>query len=54
MKETMPVFSRTRRRFLTLLGMLGTMLAWPARGSSNSRLSRREASFYRKGRHGNT
>jgi hypothetical protein len=52
MKENSPVFSRTRRRFLTLLGVLGTMLAWPARGYSNSRLSRREASFYRKGRQG--
>lgn len=54
MKETKSVFSRTRRRFLTLLGMLGTVLAWPAWGNDQSRLSRHEASFYRKGRHGKT
>jgi hypothetical protein len=54
MKETNPVFSRTRRRFLTLLGVLGTMFAWPSHGSDKSRLSRQEASFYRKGRHGSS
>jgi hypothetical protein len=52
MKETKPVFFRTRRRFMVMLGMLGTLLAWPAWGKDQSRLSRHEASFYRKGRHG--
>lgn len=53
MKTTQHSFSRTRRRFMALLGALGTMLTWPVRGSSDSRLSRHEASFYRKGRHDN-
>ncbi len=54
MKETKHIFSQTRRRFLTMLGVLGTMLAWPEWGSSKSRLSRQEAAFYRKGRYGKT
>jgi len=54
MKESKHILSRTRRRFLAMLGVLGTMLALPVRGSSKSRLSRHEASFYRKGRHDNT
>jgi len=54
MKETKHMISQTRRRFLSMLGVLGAMLAWPARGSNRSRLSRHEASFYRKGRHDNT
>jgi len=54
MKESKNILSRNRRRFLTMLGVLGTMLAWPVRGGSKSRLSRHEAAFYRKGRHDNT
>jgi hypothetical protein len=54
MKETKHIFSQTRRRFLAMLGVLGTMLAWPARGNAKSRLSRHEASYYRKGRNDNT
>ena len=54
MKETKHMISQTRRRFLTMLGVLGAMLAWPVRGGSRPRLSRHEASFYRKGRHDNT
>ena len=51
MKTTNNIFHQTRRRFLGMLGALGTMLSWPASASRKSRLSRHEASFYRKGRH---
>lgn len=54
MKESNRIFSKTRRRFLAMLGVLATMLAWPARGNGKYRLSRHEASFYRKGRNENT
>jgi hypothetical protein len=49
MKTGNHIFSLTRRRFLGLLGTLGTVLSWPVRGSREARLSRHEASFYRKG-----
>jgi uncharacterized membrane protein len=54
MNETKHMILQTRRRFLTMLVVLGAMLAWPVRRSSRSRLSRHEASFYRKRRHDNT
>ena len=50
MKETNHIFHQTRRRFLGMLGALGTLLSWPASASRKSKLSGREASFYRKGR----
>ena len=51
MKTANKLFHHTRRRFLGMLGVLGTLLSWPASANRNSKLSRREASFYRKGRH---
>ncbi len=51
MKENNNIFHHTRRRFLGMLGALGTLLSWPAASASRkSKLSGREASFYRKGR----
>jgi hypothetical protein len=54
MNDTNYLFTQTRRRFLSMLGALGTILSWPALGSREFRLSRHEASFYRKGRHNNS
>lgn len=51
MKTANKLFHHTRRRFLGMLGALGTVLCWPATASRKSMLSRHEASFYRKGRH---
>lgn len=50
MNDNNDLFTQTRRRFLSMLGALGTLLSWPAWGSHGYRLSRHEASFYRKGR----
>ncbi len=50
MNETNCLFTQTRRRFLSMLGALGTLLAWPAWGNREYKLSRHEASFYHKGR----
>jgi len=54
MKSANSLFHHTRRRFLGMLGALGTVISWPATASRKSRLSRHEASFYRKGRHHDT
>jgi len=51
MKEAKSIFYQTRRRFLGMLGALGAMVSLPALGSRKCRLSRHEASFYRKGPH---
>ena len=54
MNDNNNLFTQTRRRFLFMLGALGTMFTWPAWGCRESRLSRHEASFYRKGRRNNS
>jgi len=48
MNTASKLFHHTRRRFLGMLGAMGTLLPWPASASRKSRLSRHEASFYRK------
>jgi len=51
MKHANSNFYQTRRRFLSMLGAVGTMLLpWPVSGKRGARLSRHEASFYRKRR----
>jgi hypothetical protein len=50
MKAGNTIFQQTRRRFLGMFGAFVTLLALPVWGSRESRLSRHEASFYRKGR----
>jgi hypothetical protein len=54
MNDTNHIFTQSRRRFLGMLCALGTLLSWPARGRSEYRLSRHEASYYRKGRRNNS
>ena len=50
MTRTHEAFKQTRRRFLGILGALGALLSWPVLGRPpKSRLSGREAAFYRKG-----
>ena len=51
MKQANNMFYQTRRRFLGMLGTVGTMLLpWPVSGRSRSTLSRHEASYYHKRR----
>jgi hypothetical protein len=51
MTRTHHLLYQTRRRFLGMLGGLGALLSWPVLGRPpKSRLSGREAAFYRKGR----
>jgi hypothetical protein len=48
MKHTLSkTFAGSRRRFLAVLALLGVPLSWPTRGATPSRLSDREALFYR-------
>ncbi len=48
MSGSVGLFATTRRGFLTLLAALGALMPWISRGESASRLSNREAEFYRK------
>ena len=53
MKQTRSFFNLTRRRFLALFAAMGSLLSWPVTGKPiiskpSSKLSNKEASFYRK------
>lgn len=50
MKKLNSIFVRGRRRFLGLIAALGAMASWSAMASRKHRLSRHEASYYRKGK----
>ena len=48
MKQTSTLFEPTRRRFLAVLAAIGSLFSWPVIGKADSKLSKKEASFYRK------